>query len=79
MTDSHTALVKTGIETTQSNEYAVANATAWLIEEVGEVDVIQEAHTRTWKGNYNVHFRAILEDSQVEAIKNADSMTYLGE
>jgi len=79
MANSHTVLVNTSIDTKQADEYAVANATAWLIEEVGEVDVIQEASTRTWKGNYNVHFRAMLEDSQVESVKNADFITHLGE
>lgn len=79
MVNSHTVLVNTSIDTKQADEYAVANATAWLIEEVGEIDVIQEASTRTWKGNYNVHFRVMLEDSQVESVKNADFITYLGE
>jgi hypothetical protein len=73
MRDSKTFVVRTEIyETDSETDFAVANATKWLIEEVGNVDTIQNAYTETWNDKYQVHFRAMLNKEQKRKITKSD-------
>lgn len=77
MSESHHILIKTNLAPKQESETAVAYATKWLLDCVGDIDVFNEVGTKTRNGSYNVHFFAHLSQEQVKAINDSDHITHL--
>lgn len=73
--ESHHIMV--AVQNSSDEGAAIAHATQWLTEEVGEVRAFQEVDVRTWKGDLNVHFILLLDDEQVESVGESDSLTHL--
>lgn len=79
MSSSHRVSVRTELSTDGEEGTAVAYATKWLLDEVGDIDVFHEVFAKPWNGYYTVTFLAQLDDDQVDAIKEADAFNYLTE
>lgn len=79
MSSSHRVSVRTELSTDSEEGTAVAYATKWLLDEVGEIDVFHEVFAKPWQGYYTVQFLVQLDAEQVQTVKETETLTYLTE